>query len=111
MVSVDEASRIAFSFPFKPVTRIVPIADAVGRVLAVEVKADRDFPPFDRVAMDGIAIAYERFKNGQVRFRVEATQAAGEPQKSLQDPANAIEVMTGSILPGGTDTVIIQLLQ
>ena len=106
MVSVDEATRIVFSHPFLPKVGAVHLQSAVGRVLAEAVYADRDFPPFNRVAMDGIAIAFSEWHGGHRVFSVEAVQAAGEPVKTLQSRGNCLEVMTGAVLPNGTDTVI-----
>ncbi len=56
--------------------------------------------------MDGIAIASEAFGRGLRRFRIESVQPAGAPALSLSDPANAVEVMTGAMLPAGTDCII-----
>jgi len=106
MISVHEASGIILSslFQAKPVQ--MPIEDAVGRVLAETVLADRDLPPFNRVTMDGIAIAFAGWRKGTRAFAIEAVQAAGEPARKLSSIGNAIEVMTGAVLPEGTDTVI-----
>ena len=82
------------------------LKDCIGAYLAEDLCADREFPPFDRVTMDGIAIAYDRFEQGQREFPVESVAAAGSPQKTLQNGINCIEVMTGAILPEGVDTVI-----
>ena len=82
------------------------IQNCIGNYLAEDLVADRDFPPFDRVTMDGIAIVYNSFKNGQRTFKIETTAAAGTPQKTLADPSNCIEVMTGAIMPNSVDTVI-----
>ena len=87
-------------------TEYLYFTEAQGRILAEDVYADRDFPPFDRVAMDGIAINFSAFEQGIVSFKIENIQAAGEPRKVLQAKANCMEVMTGAILPGNTDTVI-----
>jgi molybdopterin molybdotransferase len=106
MVSVEEASRIVFSNLFQPGRERIPIHKAIGRVLAERVVSDRPFPPFNRVAMDGIAIDFARWEEGKRKFVMEQTQAAGEPQSALSDAANCIEVMTGAVLPSGTDTVI-----
>jgi molybdopterin molybdotransferase len=106
MVSVAEASDIVFSNLFQPLTEKVTIQQAAGRVLGEVIKADRDFPPFNRVAMDGIAIAFESWTSGQREFIIEGIQAAGQPQKTLSDKLHALEVMTGAMLPAGTDTVI-----
>ncbi|MEX2235192.1 MAG: molybdopterin molybdotransferase MoeA [Cyclobacteriaceae bacterium] len=106
MVTVSEASTIIFDHLFKPASTIVKVQAATGRVLAEPVIADRDFPPFHRVSMDGIAIQYQEWLRGRRAFAIEATQAAGEKQKKLSDASRCIEVMTGAKLPAGCDTVI-----
>ena len=106
MVSVTEASDIIFSNLYKPGVETVPLQATINRVLGEKISADRDFPPFDRVSMDGIAIQFQKLKSGQKDFRVEFTQAAGDPRKKLQSPDNCVEVMTGAVLPEATDTVI-----
>jgi molybdopterin molybdotransferase len=82
------------------------LEDCIGAYLAEDLIADRDFPPFDRVTMDGIAILYSTFETEQRTFTIEATAAAGMPQLTLKDAENCIEVMTGAIMPEGVDTVI-----
>ena len=106
MVSVTEASDIIFSNLYKPGVETVPLQATINRVLGEKISADRDFPPFDRVSMDGIAIQFQKLKNGQRDFQIEFTQAAGDPTKKLQSPDNCVEVMTGAVLPEATDTVI-----
>jgi len=56
--------------------------------------------------MDGIAVASSAFARGLRRFALEATQPAGTPALTLSGADNAIEVMTGAMLPRGTDCVI-----
>ncbi|PSL49804.1 molybdopterin molybdochelatase [Chitinophaga niastensis] len=87
-------------------TEEVPFEAAIGRILREPVTADRPFPPFDRVTMDGIALNYDSFARGQHIFGVEDIQAAGAPQLQLSNTANCIEVMTGAVLPEMTDTII-----
>ncbi|HYG18167.1 MAG TPA: molybdopterin molybdotransferase MoeA [Ohtaekwangia sp.] len=106
MVSVEEATRIVLSNLYKPAVVKVALSDAGGRVLAADVEADRDFPPFDRVAMDGIAIRFEDLSNGNRRFTVKGVQRAGRPFEKLTGKRHAMEVMTGAILPENADTVI-----
>lgn len=106
MISVSEASSIILAHPFTPTATDAPLEEAVGRVLAEVCRADRDLPPFDRVSMDGIAIAFDSFQKGTRMFSLVGTQAAGQPALSLPNPDQAIEVMTGAMLPQGTDTVI-----
>lgn len=84
----------------------VALSEAVGRVLAEPLIADRDFPPFDRVTMDGIAIQFAAFEKGQRAFPIEGLQAAGTPRLTLHKIENCLEVMTGAMLPEATDTVI-----
>jgi molybdopterin molybdotransferase len=83
-----------------------PLEEAVGRVLAADVVADRDMPPFHRVTMDGIAVALSAWKEGVRAFRVEGVQPAGNAARALRDAAGCMRVMTGAILPRGTDCVI-----
>src|SRR5690606_31620540 len=79
---------------------------AAGRVLRQQVMAERDNPPFDRVCMDGVAVASAAFIAGRRSFSIEGTQAAGALPMRLGADDAAIEVMTGAVLPMGTDCVI-----
>ena len=83
-----------------------PLAALAGAVLAQDVYAERDQPPFDRVTMDGVAFASSRHAEGTRRFRIAGTQAAGQPPLSLPGGDTCFEVMTGAILPGGCDCVV-----
>ncbi|MBT8441376.1 MAG: molybdopterin molybdotransferase MoeA, partial [Gammaproteobacteria bacterium] len=82
-----------------------PVDDANERVLRQLVRAERDQPPFDRVMMDGIALAYADVGRGVREFPVQATQAAGDPALSLQ-PGGCVEIMTGASLPEHADCII-----
>src|SRR6202790_3699645 len=84
----------------------LPVGQCAGAVLRENIYAERDQPPFDRVAMDGVALASSARAGGRRRFRLQATQAAGEPPVALTSDENCIEVMTGAVLPGGCDTVV-----
>lgn len=84
----------------------LPLMQCVGGILRENVYAERDTPPFDRVAMDGIAVDSESLRQGRRQFHLQATQAAGSPPLKLAHGENAIEVMTGAILPHATDCVI-----
>jgi molybdopterin molybdotransferase len=81
-------------------------ADAAGAVLREPVVAERDQPPFDRVAMDGIAIASAAYAAGRRAFRIAGVQAAGARPVALVDPDACLEAMTGAVLPPGADAVI-----
>ncbi|MDP9084620.1 MAG: molybdopterin molybdotransferase MoeA [Pseudomonadota bacterium] len=84
----------------------LPLTQCVGGTLRENVYAERDQPPFDRVTMDGIAVDSAALRRGVRRFRIQATQAAGKPPVKLPGEEDAIEVMTGAILPLGSDCVI-----
>ena len=105
-ISYPAALDIVLAQPFPQCTVSVPIEYAIGRTLAIDIYADRDFPPFDRVAMDGIAIQYDRFNAGQRNFVIQSIAPAGKPLTTLTNQDHAVEVMTGAMLPKGTDTVI-----
>lgn len=106
MLSVAEAFArvLATARPLPPETIALP--QAAGRILAETLTADRDFPPFNRVAMDGIAVAHATWAGGQTEFEIQHAQYAGAPPRPLLDPQQAVEVMTGAVLPVGTDVVI-----
>lgn len=106
MISVEEATKIIQQHVWRGGNEMVPLLAAINRVVAEDVMADRDFPPFDRVTMDGIAIAHASFSNGQKKFPIEFVQAAGTPCRSLTSGKYCAEVMTGAMLPAGADTVI-----
>ena len=106
MVTVNEASAIISQNLFLSRDIETDLEKAVGKVLAESVKADRDLPPFNRVSMDGIAIQFAEWLKGRRVFDIQDTQAAGEEQKTLSDPARCVEVMTGAVLPAGCDVVI-----
>ncbi|TNF70622.1 MAG: molybdopterin molybdenumtransferase MoeA, partial [Bacteroidetes bacterium] len=82
------------------------IEACIGQYLAEDLVADRDFPPFDRVTMDGIAINHAAFAGGQREFPIQQVAPAGTPRRSLRNPSHCIEVMTGAIMPENSDTVI-----
>jgi len=106
MISVEEAERlIAEHMPCFGVEEC-PLAEAHGAVLAEAVIAERDQPPFDRVTMDGIAIASSAWDKGTRSFSYQHTQAAGAKETALRDDASCIEIMTGAALPDGCDCVI-----
>ena len=106
MISVEKALQLVLNATQDFGVEEIPFIKSVGRILKEEIVADRDFPPFNRVAMDGIAIEYSVFKNGQRTFEIEGIQAAGSEQITLKNKENCIEVMTGAVLPNNANTVI-----
>lgn len=84
-----------------------PLVAAHRRALRVEIRADRDLPPFDRVTMDGYALRSTSLAAGLRAYRVTGVQAAGmRAFKLAADTDACIEVMTGAVLPDGADCVV-----
>jgi molybdopterin molybdotransferase len=80
---------------------------AAGRVLREKVVADRAYPAFDRVMMDGYALRFSDWQAGLRSFQVTGTAPAGRPRASLSSAAGAcLEVMTGAPCPEGADCII-----
>jgi len=84
----------------------LPLAQCAGGVLRENVYAERDEPPFDRVMMDGVALDSRAVAAGRRAFRLQATQAAGDPPLTLSASTACIEIMTGAVLPAGCDSVV-----
>jgi len=84
----------------------LPLTQCIGGTLRENIYAERDQPPFDRVTMDGIAVDSESLRRGVRRFRIQGTLPAGSPAIRLPGTEDAIEVMTGAILPLASDCVV-----
>lgn len=106
MITADEALAKVLEHSYNFPTTSVSLENAIGYELAEAIYADRDFPPFNRVAMDGIALLFDNIEKTNATLAIEAIQFAGEAQKAMQNPLACMEVMTGAVLPLGCDTVI-----
>ena len=84
----------------------VPLLQSMHRILAEDIAADRDFPPFDRATKDGIAIAFSDLINQNHTYAIEGDAAAGMPQQILKKTEHCLEVMTGAVVPKNADTVV-----
>lgn len=102
MISVREALEYLNAMPWKLGEEQVPLAQAHGRILAEDLLADRDFPPYDRVMMDGIAVGNCSAK----AWPLEGRLLAGQAPVRLHDPNAAWEVMTGAVLPQHCQAVL-----
>ena len=106
MISPSQADElIAQHLTCLPIESL-PLAQCAGAVLRENVYAERDQPPFDRVAMDGIALDSRAVRDGVRRLRIQAMQAAGDPPLTLSGREQCIEVMTGTVLPFGCDAIV-----
>jgi len=104
--SVAEAEALILDRVGRFESRARPLSETVDCVLRQAVRAERDQPPFDRVTMDGIAIAHRDWEAGLRRYRLTGTQGAGAPPLTIAGEGECVEIMTGAMLPSGADTVI-----
>lgn len=104
LISVDEATHAVHAQPRVRANESVPLPEAVGRVLADEVMAERAHPPFDRVTMDGIATRWLPVMPAVLR--VAGAQTPGGYGQALREADTCIEVASGALLPDGCDCVI-----
>ena len=104
LTTAEALDRILAAMPDLP-AESVGTAAATGRILRQAVVAERDQPPFDRVMMDGIAIAHADYRQGSRTFPIQGQQMAGEPAGRL-DSGHCLEIMTGAALAAGADCII-----
>src|SRR2546429_1296004 len=104
--SADAAlARILAGVPALPEVE-VPLLDALGLVLAEDIAADRDVPPFRNSAMDGYAVRGDDVGSAPVELRVVGEIAAGGFPDRAVGPGEAMRIMTGAPMPDGADTVV-----
>ncbi len=106
LTSVEDATRIILENCIDFGSETIGFEQSLRRILAEPIVADRAFPPFDRVTMDGVAITWQSYESGNRYFEIESTQTAGDAKHTLQNPKNCVEVMTGAAMPNGTDLVV-----
>jgi len=106
MITVAEVDKIILDLVKITNIEKVSFDECLGRVLAEDIYADRDFPPFDRIMMDGIAVRFTDWNEGLRSFKLQGLLPAGSPPITLQESGNCIEVMTGAVCPSHADTVI-----
>ncbi len=105
MISVAEAHRLVLKHTLQLPSEKVSLENLEGRILAEDIYASRPQPPFDRVAMDGVAIALSASSEKR-SLSLAGVQRAGFPPLTLKSDEQAIEVMTGAILPLGANVVV-----
>lgn len=87
---------------------IVPLADAGGRVLAKDLHAKRQQPPFAASAMDGYAVRAADVATVPATLQLIGQSAAGHAFAGTVGPGETVRIFTGAPLPGGADSVVIQ---
>jgi len=108
MLSVAEArGRIVAAFRPLPAEQVA-LPEAIGRVLAENVRARLTQPPFAASAMDGYAVRAADVARLPVRLKIAGYAPAGGAQEAPIGPGEAVLIFTGAPLPEGADTIVIQ---
>jgi molybdopterin molybdotransferase len=106
MIDYREAQKIILQYAHSFGKEVVELEQAMGRVLAEVVRADRDYPPFNRASMDGYAVRYADLEKGIRRFSVAGTIFAGSLPDRPIGAGECYKIMTGAAVPAGPDTII-----
>lgn len=113
MLQLKEAVELLLG-SVRPITQteLIPLEQALGRVLGEDVSAPQDQPPFPRSPLDGYAVrgadTSGASKEQPVRLKVIGKLFAGEVFSGAVGPGEAVRIMTGAPIPEGADTVIRQ---
>lgn len=104
LVPVEEARARILSGVTPLPKEIIGLDAALGRILAEDVSAKRDQPPFPASAMDGYAVR----AGDASRLRMIGTSSAGHAFRKRIRPGEAVRIFTGAPVPAGADTIVIQ---
>ena len=105
MIVVAEALRIIKQYTPNAGSESTPIGEALGRILAEDIIADTDLPPFDRAQMDGYAVRAADVANVPARLSIVGESAAGAGWHREMKAGEAVRIMTGAPVPAGADAV------
>ncbi len=105
MIPISEAISIIKRETFALEAEIVALSIACGCILAEDIFADSDLPPFDRSQMDGYAVKSEDLQNVPVRLKIVGESKAGAGWHFDLKPGEAVRIMTGAPVPSGADAV------
>lgn len=105
MIPIREAIRIVLSQTDKLPIESVAVDSVVGRVLAEDIVADCDLPPFDRAQMDGYAVRAADVATTPAQLRIVGESAAGSGWHHEMKADEAVRIMTGAPVPAGADAV------
>src|SRR6266436_3031717 len=105
MIPITEAIEIVLQQTSPVEVESVGLSDALNRVLAEDIIADCDLPPFDRAQMDGYAVRAEDVSTTPARLRIAGESAAGRGWHHEMKAGEAVRIMTGAPVPAGADAV------
>jgi len=102
MITIQEALEILKKNIHLMHTEKIPLSSTINRVLAEDIIADIDFPPFNKSAVDGYAFSREDINEN---LKMVGLVRAGEPPLIKVEKGQCVKIMTGAMLPEGTDSV------
>jgi molybdenum cofactor synthesis domain-containing protein len=105
MIPISEAFNIIARETRRLPTETVDIDACVGRVLAEDIFADIDMPPFNRSQMDGFAVIAEDTERANAKLKIVGESAAGRGWHDEMRRGEAVRIMTGAPVPPGADAV------
>lgn len=105
MISINEAMRIVLEQTTKLGWEEVSLSQSLNRILAKDIIADTDLPPFDRAQMDGYAVRAADVVNIPARLKIVGESAAGAGWHHEMNAGEAVRIMTGAPVPVGADAV------
>ena len=105
MIPISEAIAIVERETTALGAERIALSETVGRILAEDIVADMDLPPFDRSQMDGFAVRSDDVANAPVDLKIVGESAAGHGWHDEMKPGQAVRIMTGARVPVGADTV------
>jgi molybdopterin molybdotransferase len=105
MIPVREAISIVLGQTSRLAVESVALGDSLNRVLAEDIIADCDLPPFDRAQMDGYAVRAEDVSKTPARLGIAGESAAGSGWHHEMKAGEAVRIMTGAPVPLGADAV------
>ncbi|MBK9292506.1 MAG: molybdopterin molybdotransferase MoeA [Bacteroidetes bacterium] len=103
MLSLDQALALLKSLPYNPEKEEIALNQALGRVLAEDVRSDMDMPPFDKASVDGYAC---RKADLQLPLELIEVVAAGQVPVKTVGEGQCTKIMTGAAVPDGADCVV-----
>ena len=110
VISLEEALKVIDSFPLRAEVEEIGIENALGRILADDIKSPINVPPFDRATVDGYAVRSEDTwmagESNPVRLRVIGEINAGDTPEITLKQGESAYISTGAPLPEGADAVI-----
>src|SRR5437879_5013904 len=105
MIPITDAITIVLEHSPKLKVEALALSDALGRILAEDIIADTDLPPFDRAQMDGYAVRAADVSQTPARLRIVGESAAGAGWHNKMNAGEAVRIMTGAPVPAGADAV------